>query len=86
MTGVFHWNGRAIAFLSGETVASALSRAGIFDLGPTATGGRAAIFCGVGQCQGCLVEIGGRMTEACLLPARTGMAFHDGVEASHDRG
>lgn len=85
MTQVFHWNGQAIPFLDGETVASALARVGIFDLGPTATGGRAGIFCGIGQCQGCLVEFEGRMTEACLLAARSGMAFRDGVEGGHDR-
>lgn len=85
MTASFHWNGRAIAFFEGETVASALARAGIFDLGPTTVGGRATVFCGIGQCQGCLIEIDGRQTEACLLPARPEMEFLDGIEAGHDR-
>lgn len=73
MSAVFYWAGRPIPFLDGETVAFALARAGVHDLGPTPTGGRAAVFCGIGQCQGCLINLGGRLAEACLVTADAGM-------------
>jgi D-hydroxyproline dehydrogenase subunit gamma len=73
MTGVFRWQGRSIPFHPGETVAFALARAGVVHLGMAATGQVRAVFCGIGQCQGCLVRADGRVTEACLLPAREDM-------------
>lgn len=75
MSAVFYWASRPIPFIAGETVAFALARAGVHDLGATLTGGRAAIFCGIGQCQGCLISVGGRLAEACLVVAEAGMQF-----------
>ncbi|OZI25810.1 hypothetical protein CAL26_00110 [Bordetella genomosp. 9] len=67
----FHWNETAIPFRPGETVALALRRAGIEAFGPAAGGQQARYFCGIGQCQACLVSIdGGAAVEACLTPAR----------------
>lgn len=83
MSRFFRWEDREIPFLAGESVASALARVGIHDLGPTATGGRAALFCGIGQCQGCLIEFDGRLTEACLLPAAEGMRLGPRTEKGH---
>jgi len=74
MSGCFFWNDRPVAFESGETIAAALLRAGIADLGPSrdTLGGR--IFCGIGACQGCVVAIAGAApVEACLTPAREGL-------------
>lgn len=73
MTGTFLWQGRAIPFHPGETVAVALARAGVraFDRRPQ--GGSHGIFCGIGLCQNCLVACGGRTTEACLLPCTDGL-------------
>lgn len=68
------WRGQPVSFIPGETVGSALARAGLRDLGPRATGGRHALFCGIGQCQNCLVQIGGRVVEACLTPCADGLA------------
>jgi len=63
MSGAFDWKGAAVPFRAGETVASALMRSGVRDFGP---------FCGIGQCQGCLVRVDGRVTEACLALCRAG--------------
>jgi len=76
------WNGAPLAFRAGETVASALTRAGVLVLGHAPQGQPRAVFCGIGQCQGCLVRADGRLTEACLLPCREGLAVaSDGAAA-----
>jgi len=74
MTSHFFWNGDPVAFQPGETIAAALLRAGLADLGQPshAPGGR--VFCGTGACQGCVVAVGGAApVEACLTPAREGL-------------
>lgn len=76
MTGRIFWNGRAVAFRAGETAGSALARAGIRRLGTSETGLPRALFCGIGQCQNCLVLLDGAPTEACLLICRDGMRLH----------
>lgn len=73
MSGAIHWRGRALPFHPGETVASALMRAGVMNFGTTATGQASALFCGIGQCQSCIVRADGRVTEACLLPCHDGL-------------
>lgn len=66
---VFYWQGEPIELRPGETVAAALSRAGVRDLA-----GRH--FCGIGQCQNCVVlDRNGRPFEACITPAVAGMRF-----------
>ena len=68
MSGTFFWGNTPIPFDKGQTVALALSNAGITDYGKTPTGVTASVFCGIGQCQNCLVKSGGgALTEACLL-------------------
>lgn len=78
MSGHILWNNQKLAFRAGESLASALSRAGVLDLGRAATGQTRTVFCGIGQCQNCLVRVGGRLTEACLLIS------HDGLVAVSD--
>jgi aerobic-type carbon monoxide dehydrogenase small subunit (CoxS/CutS family) len=72
MSGRFLWQGREIAFHTGESVGLALARAGVRALGPRPNGGEHALFCGIGQCQGCLVAVEGRVVEACLTPCHDG--------------
>jgi len=73
MSGAILWNGVPVAFRAGESVASALARAGIHAYGRLPTGQQATVFCGIGQCQGCLVSLDGRLAEACLTPCRDGL-------------
>lgn len=84
MTDCITWNGRPISYRTGDTVSAALLRAGIRDLGPGRPERRHALFCGIGQCQGCLVRIDGRLTEACLLPCRPGLAVTPAKGGAHD--
>lgn len=70
MTGhCFIWNGRTIPFREGETIAAALTMAGICHLGNDSLGCEARYFCGIGACQNCLVRVDGAVREACLTPA-----------------
>jgi predicted molibdopterin-dependent oxidoreductase YjgC len=73
MSGSIFWHDAAIPFRTGETVSNALLRAGVVAFGTAPTGQPRAVFCGIGLCQGCLVRANGRLTEACLLPAREGL-------------
>ncbi len=79
--GTFLWKGAAMPFRTGESVATALMRAGVRDLGRDGAGARLRYFCGIGACQNCLVSIGGRVVESCLTPACDGMAVET-VEAT----
>lgn len=74
MNPCFYWIDRPVSFRPGETIAAALLRAGIADLG--AGGGivPGRVFCGIGACQACVVAVAGEgAVEACLTPARPGM-------------
>jgi hypothetical protein len=74
MSNVMYWNGQPVAFAAGETVATALLRSGLRDFGQAPTGQSLGVFCGVGQCQGCLVtEKTLGVSEACLLQCTDGM-------------
>jgi hypothetical protein len=75
MSGHIFWNGTALPYRAGETVASALTRAGVRCFGAAPQGQARALFCGIGQCQSCLVHDGTRLTEACLLPCRDGLVL-----------
>lgn len=84
MSGHILWNGQKLAFRAGESLASALSRAGVIDLGRAATGQTRAIFCGIGQCQNCLIRVDGKLTEACLLICQDGLIAGSEVGGRHD--
>lgn len=74
MNGTLYWMGKALPFRDGETIAAALRRSGIVDLGPAVGELRGRYFCGIGSCQACLVAVDGDgAVEACLTPAREGM-------------
>ena len=61
------FEGRAIRGRPGETVAAALTAAGERELRETAGGGRRGLFCGMGVCQECLIEIDGHPNQrACM--------------------
>jgi predicted molibdopterin-dependent oxidoreductase YjgC len=69
----FNWAGQQIAFRPGETIAAALAAADIHHLGPDGQGRSARYFCGIGACQGCLVQVDGMLREACLTTAKSGL-------------
>lgn len=79
---VFFWQGRPIAFREGESIAAALTAAGILSFGLDMAGRETRYFCGIGACQCCLVRIDGQTVEACLTPARAGLRVH-GIGGDH---
>ncbi|WP_372620839.1 FAD-dependent oxidoreductase [Falsiroseomonas sp.] len=68
------FDGRPIRALPGETVAAALSAAGILAYRQTASGAPRGLWCGMGACFDCLVTIDGRANQrACLAKVAPGM-------------
>lgn len=69
-------NGQPISAFAGESVAVALLAAGIriLRLSPRAETPR-GLLCMMGTCQECIVRIDGRITQACLEPARDGLVI-----------
>ena len=92
----FAFEGRAIPFADGMTIAAALVAAGEFGLREARDGGRRGVFCGMGVCHECLVSVDGRpgrcacMTaatpglEVMLQPARPDLADQGDVTAGPD--
>ena len=78
----FQFDGRAIAALQGETVAAALSSAGITTFRHTPSGAPRGLFCGMGACFDCVVTVDGRIGQrACLMQASDGMRVASGFPA-----
>jgi predicted molibdopterin-dependent oxidoreductase YjgC len=73
-TSSFDFDGRPVAFTQGQTVGAALWAGGVRSWRRTRFGGRPrGLFCGIGVCFDCLVEVDGRPDQrACLVPARPG--------------
>lgn len=68
-------DGRQVEAYSGEMLAAALMAAGIVRLrsSPSAGTPRGA-FCLMGVCQECLVRVDGRLSQACMVAIREGLA------------
>ena len=67
--------GRALQARDGQSVAAALTTAGVRSWRTTRRGERPrGLFCGIGACYDCLLTIDGRPAQrACLVPVRDGM-------------
>ena len=72
---LFTFNGAAIAAFEGETIAAALMGSGIRALRLTEREARPrGLFCNMGVCFDCLVEVDGRPNQrACQVPATEGL-------------
>lgn len=68
----FFWMSRPVPFSPGESIAAALTAAGIVSLGRDPAGQPARYFCGIGACQACTVRVAGMPREACLTRAEAG--------------
>lgn len=63
----FTFDGEVLEGRRGESLAAALVAAGITGFRATAAGGERSLFCGMGVCQDCLVEVDGRPNQrACM--------------------
>ncbi|HEY3733640.1 MAG TPA: (2Fe-2S)-binding protein [Streptosporangiaceae bacterium] len=80
----FTFDGAELAAPRGLTVGGALLANGIRSWRLTRAGGRPrGIFCAIGACFDCLVDVGDdRAVRACLVPVRDG----DAVRTSDSRG
>lgn len=73
-TDHFTFDGQAVAIRPGQSLAAALTEAGLRPLRQTAKGATRGIFCGMGICQDCLVTVDGAPNRrACMTPAHKGM-------------
>jgi NADPH-dependent 2,4-dienoyl-CoA reductase/sulfur reductase-like enzyme len=77
------FDGRPIPALPGETVAAALSAAGVLAYRRTASGEPRGLWCGMGACFDCLVTIDGRANQrACLAKVAPGMVVEGAPPAA----
>ncbi len=77
------FDGRDIPALAGETVAAALSAAGIVAFRQTASGAPRGLHCGMGACFDCVVSIDGRIGQrACLAKVADGMQVSSAMPAA----
>lgn len=71
---VFRFDGLEVAAHEGESIAAALLAAGIRAWASPRSGPPPrALFCAMGVCQQCAVDIGGVRSEACRTAARAGL-------------
>jgi hypothetical protein len=74
IAGRFSFEGRAVEFAEGDSVAAALLAAGVVAVRESAVSGAPrGPFCLMGVCFDCLVEIGGVGRQACLVAAEEGL-------------
>ena len=70
----FEFEGRVMYAFPGDSIAAALTSYGIIDLRITSSGESRGIFCGMGVCHDCLVEIDGNQNQrACMTKVKNGM-------------
>jgi glycine/D-amino acid oxidase-like deaminating enzyme len=78
----FQFDDRLIEALEGETIAAALSAAGVTTFRDTPSGAPRGLFCGMGACFDCVVTVDGRIGQrACLTQATNGMEVASGFPA-----
>lgn len=68
------FDGVQVAAIDGETIAAALSAAGVLAFRSAASGAPRGLWCGMGACFDCIVTVDGRAAQrACMVKARDGM-------------
>lgn len=86
MRQTFTFDGRPVAFTPGQSIGAALWAQGVRSWRTTRFGGRPrGLFCGIGVCFDCLVQVDGRSDErACVTPARPGLDVRTQPGAGRD--
>jgi predicted molibdopterin-dependent oxidoreductase YjgC len=67
-------DGREVAAFAGESIATALWTAGLRRIRASPGGAPRGMFCGMGVCQECVVEVEGVAATACQTPVREGLS------------
>ena len=71
--GYLQFEDSSLPVRENDTIASCLFRAGILRTGTTKRGEPRGVFCGIGVCQNCVLEVEGEMNvRACVCRARPG--------------
>jgi len=83
----FTFDGRPLTAEPGQTVGAALLAAGVRSWRRTRAGGRPrGLFCGIGACFDCLVDVNDdRAVRACLVPVRDGDQVRTSESVGVDR-
>ena len=77
----FRFDGTPIPALEGETIAAALSAAGIVAFRRTGSGAPRGLHCGMGACFDCVVTVDGRIGQrACMTKAADGSDVFTKIE------
>jgi NADPH-dependent 2,4-dienoyl-CoA reductase/sulfur reductase-like enzyme/bacterioferritin-associated ferredoxin len=70
----FEFEGRIMYAFPGDSIAASLTSYGIINLRVTSSGDSRGIFCGMGVCHDCLVEVDGNQNQrACMTKVKDGM-------------
>lgn len=69
----FQFEGEEYSGFEGETISAALLRAGVMNIRTSPTGAPRGIFCGMGICQECVVEVQGKKVESCRAVLTDGL-------------
>lgn len=81
----FRFEGETISAIEGETIAAALTASGRLDLRATDRHGGRGLYCGMGTCQECLVEIDGQGSQrACMRKVADGLDVRRAI-AGHSK-
>ena len=67
MTVTLDFEGSPVPAIAGESIAAALTRAGIRSLRVTRSGAERGVFCGMEVCQDCLVEVDGTANRSTCM-------------------
>jgi predicted molibdopterin-dependent oxidoreductase YjgC len=71
-------DGRAVPAFAGESIATALWASGIRRLRSSPGGAPRGLFCGMGVCQECVVEVDGATMPACQTRVADGLVVRLG--------
>lgn len=69
----FEFDGETYPAFDGETIGSALLRAGVLNIRNAPSGAPRGMFCLMGACQECVVEVAGKKVEACRTEISDGL-------------
>lgn len=70
----FNFDGKTFTAFDGETISAALLRSGQNNIRLAPNETPRGMFCGMGVCQECVVEVNGKRTEACRTKVTDGLA------------
>ncbi|MBT5072155.1 MAG: (2Fe-2S)-binding protein [Kordiimonadaceae bacterium] len=76
----FEFDGKNYPAFDGETIAAALLRSNVLNIRNAPSGSPRGIFCVMGACQECVVEIDGIKVEACRTSVADGLI----IKRAHD--